>query len=371
MEHRNYYINYMKALAILMVITTHMEWGDRSNPVFPFVIEMAVPIFMLISGINYARSYERHRVSTLREMYSWKNIWRRIKPMAEPLAVVYVAELLIMTVQGSEELDVSPFKIAPLIISNYLKGGFGGSGSYYFPVMVQIILLFPLIYLLVKHFRSRGILAICGVNLLYEMYVFISDMDGEDYRIIGIRYILYVAFGVWIGLYGDLFMSVGRQWKRGIMVLMIPVGIYYIYLNWYGSVKVPLFQYWLATGMITTFYFFPIFYLGYENLKNIRIKGRLGLILEKIGASTWFIMLFQMFYYEFFPKGLSNTLPVIPQWIINMVICLAGGFLFKRGYMVMYRNVTEFMNRDRSRNRLHDVAYHKTTINPLFMKKDM
>lgn len=361
----------MKALAILMVITTHMELGSRSNPVFPFVIEMAVPIFMLISGINYARSYERHKVSTLREMYSWKNIWHRIKPMAEPLAVVYVVEILIMTIQGSEELNVSPFKIAPLIVKNYLRGGFGGYGSYYFPVMLQIILLFPVIYILVKRLRGNGIIAVCALNLVYEIFVFSSGMNEEDYRIIGIRYILYVAFGVWISLYGDLFMTVGRQWKRGIMVLMIPIGIFYIYLYWYGSVKVPPFQYWLATGMITTFYFFPIFYLGYENLKNIRIKGWIGLILEKIGASTWFIMLFQMFYYEFFPKGLSNNLPVIPQWFVNMAICLAGGFLYKKSYMILCKKAKEIRNRAGSRNRLHDAAYHKTTINSFFMKKDM
>ncbi len=60
MENRNYLIDYLKALAILLVIVNHSLSGSFRNSVFFFfVVRMAVPLFILISGYNFASSLEK------------------------------------------------------------------------------------------------------------------------------------------------------------------------------------------------------------------------------------------------------------------------------------------------------------------------
>ena len=47
MKKHIYLIDYLKAISIIMVIITHYAWEDKINGWFLFLINMAVPVFML------------------------------------------------------------------------------------------------------------------------------------------------------------------------------------------------------------------------------------------------------------------------------------------------------------------------------------
>jgi len=57
---RNFSIDLLKTISILFVVITHFAYPSdfRQKLLFPFYIDMAVPIFMIISGYNYYNSCE-------------------------------------------------------------------------------------------------------------------------------------------------------------------------------------------------------------------------------------------------------------------------------------------------------------------------
>ena len=54
-------IDYLKAICVTMVIFTHYDWSEKCTPLFTMFINMAVPVFMILSGYNFAMSGKKHR----------------------------------------------------------------------------------------------------------------------------------------------------------------------------------------------------------------------------------------------------------------------------------------------------------------------
>ena len=64
MEKRNHTIDLLKGAAILMIIVTHYDWTpeQRNFFLFPYVINMAVPILMVITGYVYSMSISKQHI---------------------------------------------------------------------------------------------------------------------------------------------------------------------------------------------------------------------------------------------------------------------------------------------------------------------
>jgi len=67
-EEREHILNLLKGICIIMVIMTHWAWTDieRRQMLFPWWVDMAVPIFIMISGYVYYKSYERNGIINCR-----------------------------------------------------------------------------------------------------------------------------------------------------------------------------------------------------------------------------------------------------------------------------------------------------------------
>ena len=77
---RNTTLDSLKGISIILVLITHYPWSDlqRKMFIFPYLISMAVPIFMIISGYVGALSFERHGINSIRKAYSFKELFRKI-----------------------------------------------------------------------------------------------------------------------------------------------------------------------------------------------------------------------------------------------------------------------------------------------------
>ena len=51
-KQRIEFLDYLKAVCVIMVIITHYGWEDKTSPFFMMLINMAVPVFMIVSGYN-------------------------------------------------------------------------------------------------------------------------------------------------------------------------------------------------------------------------------------------------------------------------------------------------------------------------------
>ena len=160
------FLDYLKAICVIMVIITHYDWGDKDSPFFTMLINMAVPVFMIISGYNFAMSNRKKTGGNLKKMYAWEMIKPKLIRFLVPFFTVCLIEIVLLVI---EDKHINPPRI-------FLLGAYG-PGSYYVPIMIQLLVIFPIIYKLVEKNARLGIALSGAANLLFEISVKIFDMD--------------------------------------------------------------------------------------------------------------------------------------------------------------------------------------------------
>ena len=273
----------------------------------PFWIDMAVPIFMIISGyLNYL-SYQKSSIDDFEKAYRPSVVMPKVVRFTVPFAIVYVVEIILYTIQGYR------FGISELIRS-FFTGGYG-PGSYYFPLMLQLIFVFPMIYLLVKKKGFRGVV-ICGVlNGAFEFLKWTYGMNEGFYRLVIFRYLLLIAYGCYLA-------SDGYKTNKKLCWLSFGVGTAYLALVTFLGYKPWILYFWSTTSMLAAFYIMPLAML------LIR-KCRFGFApMELLGKASYHIFFAQMIYFNFanFFYGLVANRAL--QLLMSFGICLAGGILF-------------------------------------------
>lgn len=323
----------------MMVIITHIEWANKNRMIFLLVINMAVPIFMIISGFNFDMSYHRRIESAeanlgrkasfweqLGIMYSPKNVWPRMVRFATPFIPIALLELALKTLDGK---DVSLARL-------FFLGGFG-PGSYYVPLMFELLLIFPIIYLLVKDHPYIGLMTTALLQLGYECWVVFSNFEKYWYRLLIFRYLLLIAFGCFLYLHPDK-----RLHKRTLVSMML-IGIEYLILYHHG-IYFPIFRYWSPTVMPTDFYIIPVMVILFRLFYHSQIPGAFGQLLETMGKASYHIFLVQMVYYHFDLGGPILALHWGIQIVLNVLITVSVGIAyyqlenFLRGKIKAYKN---------------------------------
>ena len=186
------YLDFYKGICILFIIITHYEWTNqqRLNALFPFWIDMAVPVFMTVTGYVSAMSFEVHEHS-LKSVYLPTEIMRKWLRFVVPFLPVYALQIALRIVILKE--NISAFGL----LKSFIKGGYG-PGSYYFPVMLQTVLIVPILWAVIKKFRVIGLIGCFAVNFLFEIVKTLSGMNPGAYRLCALRYLFILAFGVYL-----------------------------------------------------------------------------------------------------------------------------------------------------------------------------
>ncbi len=305
------FLDYLKAICVIMVIITHYDWEDKSSPFFIMLINMAVPVFMIISGYNFAMSNRRKTGGKLKKMYAWNIIKPKLIRFLVPFFAVCFIEIGILYI---EDKNINPLRI-------FLLGAYG-PGSYYVPIMLQLLVIFPIIYKLVEKNAKWGIIISASANLLFEIGVKVFQMDKYYYRLSIGRYLLLIAFGCYLYLYPE------HRVKRHQLVLMFLIGITYIVAVYGFDKDLIIFDYWKTTAMPIAFYIFPIIVLMFRKFYHVKLPGIIGNTLTVIGQASYHIFLVQMVYYHFELGGkimFSAWYFAIP---FNILITVSAGLLF-------------------------------------------
>lgn len=123
-DNRYHILDVLKGLCIIFICITHFDWTNKERLAlgFPFEIDMAVPIFMLISGYVSAVSYEHHKINRICEAYKIGFFCKKILRFTIPFFIVFCFETGISVVAFHT-------KITPLnCICSFLAGGKGPGG---------------------------------------------------------------------------------------------------------------------------------------------------------------------------------------------------------------------------------------------------
>ena len=75
-EHRERIIDLLKGICILLICFTHYAWesAERKRLLFSWWVDMAVPVFMVLSGYVYEKSLIRNNAVSLSQLYAYSDI---------------------------------------------------------------------------------------------------------------------------------------------------------------------------------------------------------------------------------------------------------------------------------------------------------
>ena len=337
------HIDVIKGICILIVIIEHAKWDRafRLRCLFPFWDRIAIPCFMVISGFVYAKSLEG---KTIKEYYSFENITRKLKRYLLPFLFVFILENLFYLILSRPavlaylmerfQYDFSAETVSIFTPYNLLKsliiGGYG-PGNYYTPVLVQLVLLFPLIYLFIKKFKYPGLVASAIFCLFAELWQYSIGLPRTIYRNLILRHMMTISFGV--------YLSQGYYKKdKFYNILSLLIGFSYIIAHSYYMWTPAFFNNgWADVNFVACLFFCPViaFFLGKEKM---HFKP-----LEYIGKASYHVYLTQMVYYNFVKREIMISILKSPfLWCgLSMLIIVSVGCLFYKAEMSLRKRFLE------------------------------
>ena len=346
MTERNRFIDIAKGMAIILVIFNHYEWQKSSifqTHLYYWLITIAVPIFMLCTGYVTAVSFDSKNIS-LEEATKKSSILPKLKRYTMPFLWFYIAETLFTFISiktgfldyigaldfpynaGYRNMEMT----LPGTLIFFIAGGRGQHGTYYYPVIMQVVFLIPFIYNTVKKSKYgiwKCFAVAVGLDIIFAIISTLSGVyvSGFYNRMIAVRYIFALSLGCHIYLYRK---NLGK-YKWYIMFIL---GVAYTILISYTGYKPFVYKTWKYTSALNMFYIAPIFMLGTKYLKNIKFRP-----LEEIGKASYHILMVQILFFNFLaPLIWTAPKSIIPNdsvgFILSLVVCLGGGY----GYYLLY-----------------------------------
>ncbi len=324
-------IDIIKGFAIVCVLTVHVNIPPEfDKKIFlSLYIIITIQIFMIITGYNYAASSVSRNI-TLKKWYSKYNLQRKLKRILIPYIITIIFEVIVFYIK----VDYTRYRNLKYIGHLFLEGGLG-PGSYYTPVLIQIVFVyFPLLLILNEYLKNiivnskkRDILSLVITIILEIIYEIIINYVGKDYnefiqefyRMSAFRYLPFLQLGI-ILYYNK--KEILNKIKR-ILPFSI-VGGYYVYLTLYKDATIYPFYYWKPVVLPTLFYalFFILIVMKYFNGSE---KNFLEKVIVTIGRASYHIFLFQMVYFGILKLRLLVTWY---SYIIHILICLIIGTIF-------------------------------------------
>ena len=268
---------------------------------------MAIPILLVITGYVYALSLEKQKIVYLGDAYSWRAVLKRIIRYSIPLVFVILWELC----------DVH-FSIPVGLLEKFRWAIIGteGKGNYYYPVMMQLIFVFPLIYFITEKEKEKGFLICFIANALYEVLVWAYQIPTPSYRLLVFRYVFVIAAGI--------FTLKEYKLPKWLAVLMTIVGAVFIALVVYYEYEPKIVNKdWATTNFISSMLIIPLMIFVLQNVKLRFVP------LEIIGQASYHIFLVQMMYYRGYYSVLQEKTSTWQEHLVlGVAICLAIGIVF-------------------------------------------
>lgn len=268
-------IDFIKGLAAISVILLHtLPESFMYDSYAVYHIWQAVPIFLFISFYLGFRNLEKTD-AILRVYYSKDRLKKVFQKLWLPLLILAVFEAIFFILLENNYRAVGSL----LCISN-------GPGSYYIWCYMQIWVLLPLLYSLLK---KRGILIGGGMLLIISI---IGDFLIEK----------YTSFTPSFFCFRYLFISIpAYMYLKGIKMkeiwyLILLSGIYLFFMNYSGAPKrfdPVLPNGWetqTSLGFFYTLFLFVLLTKFYKKVKCYKVTK----YISHIGTFSWEVFLVQM-----------------------------------------------------------------------------
>ncbi|MGL4367892.1 MAG: acyltransferase family protein [Brevinemataceae bacterium] len=172
------YINFLKGIAIISVILTHIIPLQTRKDIFNvYYIIQGVPIFMFLSGYLLSKKI-CHTDKIFRIYFSYKNVSKLLYTFILPFIILAFAQYLFLGIS-----------IKDLLIA----GGAQGPGGYYFFLYIQVWISIPFFAFIHRKATTYSIVILL---ILIQIILFNINIPDWIYRFTIIRHLLLIYIGV-------------------------------------------------------------------------------------------------------------------------------------------------------------------------------
>jgi peptidoglycan/LPS O-acetylase OafA/YrhL len=293
-------IDLLKGLAVLSVIALHGLTAPELHDAWaPFHIGQAVPVFLVVMGMNAARSFRDRREASLRELFSPAYFAGRFDRLVMPFAVVWLASLALGALRGG-------LHFGPLIAVGVTP--LSGPGNYFVTIAFEFVLVFPVLFWAFVRAPVATVAACFAVDAAFELAA-PSLFDGAypfGYDAAILRYLGQIAIGLWIAEHP----SPGARANRWILWLA-PVSLAYLVLQRFE----PDAFGWLRHDFGATTNFIAAPYAGALVLAGLRLLPHRAApapvaVVAALGRASWHIFLVQMVWFAVVDDRGLDVLPL-------------------------------------------------------------
>lgn len=316
-DHASYHFNeidFIKSVAIVAVIILHTLPAKMLYTIFaPFHIWHAVPIFFVIAGMNSTLSSSRRGTFVLSREYSADRFIKYFQKIFLPFLIVWLFEILVLVC--TKKVTIGK------VIYTFFAGGMG-PGSYFTPLFIQHLMIFPLILWLKNKLHTYNcyvnVISFLLASLLLEWLCIALSVPAWLYRLLYVRY-LFAAF------LGSYMVSPGL--KGGMAPFLTVLGVVYIACISYGgcdlAIIYPTWGFQHAPAYFYTIFLVICLWHMYPFLQWLD-----GIIMF-IGKASYHIFLLQMVWFKMAAHAVHNVIPnMVAYLVINIGFCLLLGCLF-------------------------------------------
>jgi len=354
-ERRPYYfqLDVLKAIAIAFVVMDHsLTWEIKGAIGSVFWERLSIPFFLIVMGFNMGTSFKYRNAKSLRELYSIKYFIRKTKRYVLPFIILYLTSIILGIVLG--HLDTSIY-----LLLGYLP--FWGPGNWFIPLLFGSILVFPFIYWL---FDRKPLMTI-GLCFLSELlmqfilwFLYPAASSIYDWFIISAIRVNILFFLPAVGL--GLWFSKNHDIRNRHNWFVYPYLAFSVFLMLDYSTQflssdsgvigqtMSLIQNFIKGDYTLFFYgYAAYFFLVAFMLIPQTASGAVQKFIERVGKSSYHILLFQIFWMSIVywsisqPAVVNHEIPdfaailgwpsllfYIPFYLLNLSISFAGGLIW-------------------------------------------
>ena len=364
-KHRNYFqVDILKTLMIFLVIFDHtIPWSIKDNLGVALWERIAIPVFMVILGFNFGKSFQSKKTPLLESFYTREYFFNKLFRFVIPFLILY----FVSTIIGG---FIYGFNIDLIEAGQWaIPGGsrfselniflgilpFWGPGNWFIPVIFGAIIILPWLYKGFSESRSRAVytLILCFIiEIIVQTIIFTlknptpppTFASWDDYYnalfFIYSIFLLFsaVGFGMWFSRDHKLFS------KNNIFVwILFPISLTYLIAYQFYDFRI------LVNGIpfLTGDYNFMVFpYSAFLFLVAMKIlpsnsKLKVAKVIKTISRSTYHIFLVQILYFgivfalygdhygaSIFGINQGNEIITYIYLIVNWSICIPMGIFW-------------------------------------------
>ncbi|MFW9976059.1 MAG: acyltransferase family protein [Candidatus Thorarchaeota archaeon] len=365
-ERRPYYfqLDVLKAIAIAFVVMDHsLTWEIKGAMGSVFWERLSIPFFLIVMGFNMGISFKYRNTRSLRELYSIEYFKRKTKRYVLPFIILYLMSIILGLVLG--HLDTSIY-----LRLGYLP--FWGPGNWFIPLLFGSILVFPLIYWLFdrRPLVTIGLCFLCELILQFILwFLYPAASSIYDWFIINAIRVNILFFLPAVGL--GLWFSKNYDLRKRHNWFVYPYLAFSLFLMLDYSTQflssgsgvigqtMSLIQNFIKGDYTLFFYgYAAYFFLVAFAFFPQTASGVVQKFIERVGKSSYHILLFQIFWMSIVYWSISQTAVVnheipdfaailgwpsiwfyIPFYLLNLLVSFAGGLIwYEVESRVLYRS---------------------------------